>query len=79
MVRRTLSLKAKPSQGTPINDVIAHECRNCRFWDYPDDGPTTCRRRPPFIDMETRTGWWPSTDPDGWCGEFKRLPMGDAQ
>lgn len=71
MVRRTLSLKNMPPQGTPIDMVIQPACGLCRFWNEPD---WTCRRRPPYHDTEGN-GTWPMIRHNQWCGEFKRLPV----
>lgn len=77
MTRRTLSVKSIPPQGTPVETVVPRECMNCRFFDFPDEGATTCRRRSPYIEHATGAGVWPMVDPDQWCAEFKRLPLAE--
>ncbi len=82
MVRRTLSLKNMPPQGTPVVDAIERTCNNCRFWALESSGygaDYSCRRRPPFMDQVTSKGKWPETHPDDWCADFKRLPIETSQ
>nr|DAO05411.1 MAG TPA: hypothetical protein [Caudoviricetes sp.] len=50
-------------------------CANCKWWvpacsdgdSYSEDG--ACHRYPPTV-LDDEAGIFPTTDCDGWCGEF---------
>ncbi|MGE0718528.1 MAG: hypothetical protein AB7P02_23980 [Alphaproteobacteria bacterium] len=52
------------------SDTVHRYCGTCRFWNGPVDPAVgdrgDCRRSPPAA----ATNKWPSTAPDGWCGEW---------
>ena len=46
-------------------------CIRCRFVDN-NDGVTTCRLRPPMMDMrEGCRACWPNVAHDDWCSQFE--------
>ena len=49
-----------------MTDVYA-SCAACAFWFRVNIVTSECRRYPP-----RKSGTWPETDADDWCGEFKR-------
>jgi hypothetical protein len=78
MKRKTLTIKAPIPQHIAVDDIIDRVCENCRFFDdvsFGENPENLCRKKAPYLNIETGRGVWPKVYRADWCGDFKRLPV----
>jgi len=56
-------------------DRYQPKCPDCAYWlEEPEEGFGECRRyapRPALNDVTKTIPYWPTTETDDWCGEFR--------